>query len=894
MTPLLYSKGLGKLFLIFTLLFNLQSLALLSQESSPEWVKKLPANTWTKIDQGKSGNRINASVNWLPKEQKLILIGGLIGKSNRESPKPAKSIFDATTNTWEEYKDEPAIPAIANLTVKDSTKKLSVTIKLPAGSENLAGEKIATNSPLTSIAPISQLSVLEGATILFDPIHKEIHLIGGASGGAPKGSLGNLIYSLEKNVWENSPGDLPPLKSLRKNISEAVDFQKDTVAFARNILHASLNETELKTKGKELSTRQTLSSKAFSDLALRVEKESASFGLDAENTAESISKLKMASSKADEAGKAFAAGTIDAPNIASIEAATWLADEANDCIASEPTPRRNATGIFDPERKQFIVFGGDHGDYLLCDTWHYDCAKKKWKRVNPEFSPSPRFGGQMFWLPQTKTVAMLSGQTYLHKMVYQSFSQKLEPDVWVYDPIKFAWSMAVKPGPEVAEKSPDNYPWFVVNNPVIMTQFGVLICPAVGGNTYQDFMTSSTWMLKLEANSATQDLTKKWGTPKSQRFYRSQIVPAYNPNWYDAAKRMKTSSIDKLIATMPTNQWVEMPIAERACPERSWGTSLYDPKRDQIYFWTGGHCADPADIVHFFHPGSNAWSIPYVAGGVTLGNQFTGRPDCQNHTYKNYAYDFTTNLLVATHRAGTHVFDPDRREWVGYTPNQPFVYNVYSAKCVGTPKGVMAWAGGCTEAPSNGLFLELFDAKALKWTSLPIKSGKIPANVHGDEDGMTWDSKRKLLYLNAANTYMKGDGRVHCYNPDTQEMLVLDPKNRDTIGDKFYTYRETVYLPDVDLVLFGMGFLNGKQIFYDPKDNRWVLSNIPKTSSKATFDATKEEWGFAPAKPHQHLGSITFCPSLDTNRNVLWAPSDYQTMFVLKLDGKKLELTDGQ
>ena len=476
--------------------------------------------------------------------------------------------------------------------------------------------------------------------------------------------------------------------------------------------------------------------------------------------------------------------------------------------------------------------------------------------------------------------------------MYQQFSQNLEPDVWIYDPVKVNWVMAVKPGAEVTERSPDNYPWFIVNNPVVITDEGVLVCPSVGGNTYQDYMTSSTWMLKLDALSATQDLTEKWGVLKSQRLYRSQCTEAYNPSWYDSAPRMKSASIEKLIATMPANQWIEVPIASRPCPERSWGTSVYDPFRDQIYFWTGGHCADPSDLVHHFHPGTNSWSIPYVAGGVTLGNQFTGRPDCQNHTYKNYAFDSITKKMVAIHRAGTHVFDPDRREWSAYTPNQPFVYNVYSAKCVTTPKGVIAWSGGCDEAPHNGLFLEIFDAQALKWSKLPLKSGALPNNAHGDEAGMTWDSKRNVLYLHAASHYQKPDGRIHRYDPATQEMTILIPKNKEIIGDKFFTYRETVYLPELDLVIFGMGFLNDQQIAYDPKDNRWVLLSIPKKSSKASFDEVKGDWSFAPLKPHENLGSITFCPSLDTRRNVLWAPSDYKLMFVMKLDSKTLTLSD--
>ncbi|MCW8129124.1 MAG: hypothetical protein KIS92_01960 [Planctomycetota bacterium] len=864
-------------------------------EAAPEWVRKLPANVWTKLDQAQSGNRIGARVEWLPNEQKLILIGGLNPKSHRESPKPQKMIYDAATGVWSEYKDQPALPVPALLKIQDATKRLTFSIALDEALASLAGEKIASNSPLEGVAGLGLtiLPPMYGESFFLDPIHKEIWVLAGGCGASPEGTLGHWIYSLETNAFRRSPGDPEPLKKLRARVSQVREAQKDAVALARNLFYAAQTSEWKSARVKErLAPAQAEAAQGLAALAAEAEKAALAAGCAPEDAAEAAAALKEAGAKSAEAAQAFAAGKLEAPDIAAAEDASWRADEARDMLASEPPARYRAMGQFDPERKAYVLYGGDHGDYLFNDTWIYDCAKKKWRRVHAPTAPSPRLGGQMFWLPGTKQIALLSGESYLRRMAYQRFTHALSPDVWIFDPANGTWTIAVLPGPEVLERSKDDQPWFIVNNRVVMTQFGVLLCPAVGGNSYHDFMTSSTWMLKLDAAAAKPELTQKHGAPGGKRQYRGACVEAYHPQWYDAAPAAGLSEMEQLIAALPANQWVEVPQAPRPCPERSWGTALYDPERDQMYFWTGGHCADPADIVHHFHPGLNRWSIPYVAGGVNLGIQLTGRPDCQNHTYKNYAYDFVTKKMVAASRAGTSVYDPDRREWSGFSAAQPFPYNSYSSKVVGTPDGVVCWAGGCNDGVQNGIHFARFDAKALTWTPLPVKSGVVPPDVHGDEGGLTWDARRKVVYINAAASYEKPNGKVHRYDPATQEMTVLDPKNRAEIGDKFHRYRETVYLPDADLVLFGMGFVGGRQVAYDPAGNRWVLTSILRQSRKATYDAAKKQWTFDPPKPSEAVGSITFSPVLDTRRNVLWAPSDYKAMFVMKLDPKSLELLE--
>jgi hypothetical protein len=339
---------------------------------------------------------------------------------------------------------------------------------------------------------------------------------------------------------------------------------------------------------------------------------------------------------------------------------------------------------------------------------------------------------------------------------------------------------------------------------------------------------------------------------------------------------------------------VAVPTAPRPAGERDWGDCAFDPERDQIYWWTGGHCADTADIVQTYHAGINRWSIPYVAGIGFGGIGLTGRPDCNNHTYKAYAFDPVSKKLIHCYRTGTSVYDPDKRDFTALVKEQPFHYNAYGVKCVGTSKGVVAWTGGCNDGGPGEWYFGAFDAKELKWTPLPVKGPKPPPNVHGDEGGMTWDTKRNVLYLHAAKAYETPDpeGKVYRYDLGSGESAMLTPKNGAAIGGKFHAVRQTVYLPEQDLVLFGMGprGVKDRHVAYNPAGDRWVYLNIPTAALKASLDAAKGQWSFGPGGGE--VGGVAGNPQWDPKRKVVWTMGNYKGVFVLKLDPKTLVVSE--
>ncbi len=842
---------------------------------------ELPANQWVLVDQKKFGNRLGARVVWDEAARRLHVLGGELRKSHREEDPPSKNMaFDPATGAWEAWTGELP-PSPPTLTIADPIQKF--VVELPPELKQFAGEMKPKNSPLADLSPVflrTRHTRLTGAALLPDPLNKEILLLGGFAGGMERGSVGNWALSLEKSEWRRLDTGTAA-KELRDRLEGTALRQKDVVAAARSIYYAALPAAdEAKALREQLTPGQIGVIEPFTQIlrtrpGMRGEDSSVVMRLETEGLA-----LVMGTKEGFDTDK------LSAELIAKGENAFWRLDEAASALATEPTARYAPTVGYDPERKLFVLFGGDHGDFVLADTWLYDPAKRSWRQFWSRAVPEARCGGQMVWLPKAKKLALLGGNTALRKLTYQSFLQPCSPDVWLFDP-ESGWQLAVKAGDEVKVKTKDNYPLFMNLNPVVCLGDDTLVALAIGGNFYRDYMVSSTWMARVEAPKPADAPAE----PSPVRLYRS-VVPEYNPQWYDAAPRGSREEVDSMLAAMPANHWVEVPRPPATCGETSWGTALFDPGRDQLTTWSGGHCADPSDAVHTYHVGINRWSIGYIAGGIGKGTLFTGRPDCMNHTYKNFAFDPVSRLIVAPHQAGTHVYDPDKRDWTRFTREQPFGYETYVTKCVGTSKGVVAWTGSGMEGTRTQPFFGLFNVETIKWTPLPVK-GTLPKVVHGDENGMTWDSKRSVLYLHSATAYGKFDGEVWRYDFETAAVEPLGPKNKEAIGDQIKP-RETCYVPPLDMVLFGIGFLNGKQAAYDVAGNRCVRLGIPKASLQAERGADGK-WSFAKRSSKETeslVGSITFSPVWDARRGVLWAPSCYRHMFVLKLDARTLAITE--
>src|SRR5262245_24482336 len=98
--------------------------------------------------------------------------------------------------------------------------------------------------------------------------------------------------------------------------------------------------------------------------------------------------------------------------------------------------------VYDSANQQIVLFGGDHLDRLLADTWVFDCASKKWLEKRPALGPSPRSGHALVYLPKSKKVLLFGGYTYTSNTDYCGAQYTALPfEMWAYDPSANTWAL---------------------------------------------------------------------------------------------------------------------------------------------------------------------------------------------------------------------------------------------------------------------------------------------------------------------------------------------------------------------------------------------------------------------------------------------------------------------
>ena len=843
---------------------------------------ELPANTWVKADQNGGGIRAGSAVVWLDKEGKFLVVGGAHGNAKKKIPQKYEvQTFDPATRTWAEVKPEGMDfktfdwrrdrhnllmkntkgqsrihtgASIAGSSVWDeANRRLYVYGKVgpktfPLATYDVDATKWSMVSTVRAPAKADgawrgewghRVVFMEGASPVLDPVNDEILFIGGRTGNHPKGFVGHWAFSLKDKTWRKLEQKARLFDLIREKVLGAIKAARDALAAARNIHYGTAPVTK-EAKGRPaalLGDAVRLARDAFESFkARRIDRPQR--------------LLAAAARELEMVRKALNSGQSDATAMKRVSGAIWQLDEAADWLRAMPAPRVSAAVGYDPVNKCIVLFGGDHGDYLLGDTWIYDCAKKTWRQVFPKLSPKPRrAGGRMVWLAGRKQLALVGGSTYYPKFFYFTRRSVGLSDVWTFDAKKEAWTLVSSGGGKKAPKPS-------LSCRIAATGDDTLIGLSRTGQ-WRTTWTSATWLMRVAGEGDTEG-AKKLGVPPGSRTYFS-VVKEYDPLWYDAAPKPDPKAVADWLAKLKPNTWTAVPKAPRPCPRRDWGTCVFDPDRDQWYHWTGGHMADPANIVSTYHPALNRWSIPFIPSYMGKGLDFNGRPDCRNHTYLNYAYDTVSKKLVCTWGGGTSLYDPDRREFEPFI-QQPFMQHAYYTKTCGTPKGVVVWTRG---------YVGVLHVKVRKWAKLPIK-GKFPRVVHGDENAICYDAKRDCLWLMAADGYSKPNGQLWRYDMKSGEVKTMSPAGMKTIGVKIRP-RESVYLPMLDLVLYN-GFYQDRQIAYDPAKNRWVTLNVKKA--------------------FKDLGGVSIGLMFDPRRDLVWAMSSAQRMYVLKIDPKSLELSE--
>jgi hypothetical protein len=175
-------------------------------------------------------------------------------------------------------------------------------------------------------------------------------------------------------------------------------------------------------------------------------------------------------------------------------------------------------------------------------------------------------------------------------------------------------------------------------------------------------------------------------------------------------------------------------------------------------------------------------------------------------------------------------------------------------------------------------FFGLFDAKGGKFEALPMKGAKgAPQPGHSDSCVIRHDSKRDVLWILSGDVTggAKPDGKIWRYDLKTGSIAPMDPAGAGAIGASMKTWREAVYLPKQDLLLFNNFTASGRQVAYDPEKNRWVTLAVSRGKHSP-----------------QALGGVGSGYVYDSKRDLVWAIGEYNENFVLKIDPATLDASE--
>jgi sialidase-1 len=311
-----------------------------------------------------------------------------------------------------------------------------------------------------------------------------------------------------------------------------------------------------------------------------------------------------------------------------------MLESAADALGAEPPPRALSPLVYDAKGKVFVLFGGDHLDYLTNDTWVFDPARKRWRLRRPDSAPPPRANHTL--KAADGKVTLSGGYTYTSNTDYMGGQYRdLADGDWTYDVAENKWTggHGVRPDERVYCTGP-LHPDFYLKG---------------------DKPDAAAWAAKLK------DLPANTWTPTDP-----PQLPKLNRDWGTAVLDPDRDLIlrwsgghcahggsDVLHYHLNTNRWelpypVEFPLG-------------------QLY--------------------SNT-SYPD-------GFNFNRRPWVTGHTYQNYGYDPVAKLMLFTGRERhTYYYDPERADWTGRAAKpKDLCYNscFYTLTVCPTPEGLATW-----------------------------------------------------------------------------------------------------------------------------------------------------------------------------------------------------------
>ncbi len=438
-----------------------------------------------------------------------------------------------------------------------------------------------------------------------------------------------------------------------------------------------------------------------------------------------------------------------------------------EALDAEPPPRALSPIAYDAATKLFVLFGGDHLDYLTNDTWVFDPAKRKWFQRHPAEAPPPRADHVLKAAGDGKVV-LTGGCTYTSNTDYCGGQYRdLADGDWKYDIAANTWTggKGVPPDTRVYRTGRLHPDYFLE---------GPKPDPAPVAERLRD-LPANTWVRMKPPHLPA--LNRDWGT--------AVLDPDRDIILRWSGGHSAHGGTDVLHYYIETNRWdlpipVEFPLG-------------------QLY--------------------SNT-SYPE-------GFNFNRRPWVTGHTYQSYGYDPNLKKMLFTGRTRhCYVYDPDLGDWAGrFEKPKGMVHGdcYYTLTICSTPKGLVCW----TQAGK----IFRFDAAAREWAEITLAGGKLPGSVVDNSTVVCDSRRDRLLFARKPYGDKQAfTGDLHAVDLKSNEVSPVFPEGREAAGAIPYLC-QIRYDAANDLFLAGATLPPGPDGFrrtpaYDPAGNRWVSLRI--------------------------------------------------------------------
>jgi len=462
--------------------------------------------------------------------------------------------------------------------------------------------------------------------------------------------------------------------------------------------------------------------------------------------------------------------------------AAWVMfDQAADLLDCEPAPRAIAPIAYDAKTKLFVIFGGDHLDYMSNDTWVFDPSRKRWEQRHPKTAPPPR----------------------------ANHTLKAEGD----GKVKLSGGIGY-------------------NN----TDIGYM------GPAYQ-FLDDGDWTYDIGADTWTSDGGGA-GVSPDQRAYRTypgmapeSFLKGDKPDAAANEAVLKGLPVNTWVAMHPpvrpkvNRDWGSACIAPDKDVLLRWsgGHCAHGGSDVPMYHFATNRWEMPFPV-----------ELPlgqcYSNTSYPEGFNFNRRPWVSGHTYKNFGYDPVGKVMVFTgHSPWFYMFDPAVEDWIGRGEKPAAMcYGgcFYTLTVCATDKSLYCWGGR-----NNGT-MHLWNSAMKDWEPLKV-TGAVMPHPEVDHCGLAADCKRDRLIL-LPKTYK---GSLFALDCKSNELVELKPDGENDLAKTVNFWRECAYLPDADMIINAGATVAGPDaakdaprltLCYDCANNKWMTYKLagPHTNSR--------------------------------------------------------------